>query len=128
MHIALALLFLQAQPVLMRVAVTVPVDPPTALVAQTSIVRRFLILSGRTVSLKWKGSPDLTNPAKAKTGYRVYRALLGGQFSSITSGLVTTPSYADRTAQRKKTYQYRVTAVIGAVESKPSNTATVTVK
>jgi hypothetical protein len=83
-----------------------------------------------SVTVRWNPSLDKV------TSYRVYRAAGSGAFSLI--GTVTPPSrlmfwasktlqLVDRNVKRGVTYRYYVTAV-AKVESKPSNTATVTVK
>ena len=119
----LGILLVQGQ-VMMRIAVTVPVDPPTELLAQQSARRRFIILKAPQVALSWKASDDLTTPPKANTGYRLYRATRqAGPFSPITAGFLGSTTYLDRNVKRKTTYWYRTTALIKKVESKPSNVA-----
>jgi hypothetical protein len=121
-----AILFLALQgEVVMRVAVTVPVDPPEALTAQAEMSKRWLVKKDCSVSLKWKGSPDLKDPAAKNTGYRIYRAIPGGKFAALNKNLIPDLDYKDSTVKQGTTYEYRVTALIGKVESKPSNTVSV---
>jgi hypothetical protein len=123
------LLILAQQTVVMRVAVTIPVDPPSALVAQKQGRQGFPwpwpLHHHATVWLTWNSSPDLTTPAKANTGYRVYRSRAGAAFTILNSTLLTGLNYTDTNVQREVQYSYYVTALIGKVESKPSNTVTV---
>ena len=74
--------------------------------------------------LRWVASASAaTNPSLT---YNVYRAsTCAGSFSKISSAPVATTTYLDN-EPGPGSYCYQVTAVLGGVESSPSNTATVT--
>jgi len=119
-----AVLFCALQtPVVMRVAVTVPVDPPQAATAEVKRGRRFLFWrKDPTVTLKWQASPDFAKTKFTSKGYMVYRATASGEFVSISGGaLVNALKYKDSTVKKGVAYQYRVTAWLNGVQSKPSN-------
>lgn len=126
MIIALALLLLQAQVVVTRLAVTVPVDPPAGLSAQAITQRRFVLRKSPAVALNWRPSPDLATPARAGTGYYIYRATGSGSFMRLAPGVIAICAYSDKTVKGGVAYRYYATAAIRAVESKPSNAASVT--
>jgi hypothetical protein len=140
MHIALAIFLLQtiAAPrdagavrepplqgtVVARFVVTVPVDPPTMLVAAAASPRFFGLL-GRTVKLTWKASPD--QGVKNWSGYFPYRATgATGTFAALTTKPVTALTYKDTTAKKGQPYRYYVLAAVRKVVSKPSNVVSVT--
>ena len=58
-----------------------------------------------TVELAWAPSPEAD-----LAGYRIYRAVDGGEFERIAE-LVEVPSFSDRAAQPGKRYRYAVAAL-----------------
>ena len=84
-----------------------------------------------TVTLTWTASADSTAPAPGTVN--VYRAP-GVCFSSslvyvqIAQGISATGPYSDTAVPAFGTYCYYVTAVIGGVESGPSNHVIVTIQ
>lgn len=59
----------------------------------------------QSVELAWKPSPE---PDLA--GYRIYRAVKGGEFERIAE-LAEAPSYSDRTVEAGRRYRYAVTSL-----------------
>lgn len=80
-----------------------------------------------SVQLTW--AAPLTPPAL--DGYNVYRYVAGagcaGPVTALNKSLLTTPAFADNTAQSGSTYCYYSTASSAGVESAPSNTFSVIV-
>lgn len=150
MHIALAIFLLQTvgagrpdrigmnepplqETVVARFAVTVPVDPPTMVAAAAhsraplGSLGRILTLGlfGKTVTLKWKASPD--SGVKNWSGYIAYRATgATGKFTALSSKPTTALTIRDSTVRHGQLYRYYVVALVGKVMSKPSNVASVT--
>jgi len=115
------LMLVSQQRVVMRIEVTVPVDPPEALTA-------FLVQGGSSgargeVRLRWKASPD--SGCKGWTGTIVYRAQSGGVFKALSAALPAQTSYVDNSIASGREYQYEVLAWANGTASKPSNVVTV---
>jgi len=72
------------------------------------------------VSLSW-----LDN-ATDETGYEVQRQVSGGSFSTVATLAAGSNSYTDNSVSKLTTYDYRVRALKGGVQSGFSNTASVT--
>jgi len=127
-----ALLFFALQhQVVMRVAVTVPVDPPANAAAEVARRRRRRLLFWRKdpeVTLKWLPSPDLAQSGAAApgTGYAVFRAKDSKTFERLDKNLLPGRVYVDSSVTKGVTYKYRVTAWVGKVQSAPSNVVKVT--
>ena len=79
--------------------------------------------SGHKVELNWNPPSD---PSKPVTSYKVYREM-GGNTSFAQIGATAQPSYTDTNVQSGSTYNYYVTSVGSAGESKPSNTFSATI-
>lgn len=76
-----------------------------------------------SVRVSWTPSSDATgNPSLT---YNVYRAdSCPGQFAKLNSAPLSATSYVDANVAMGAAYCYQVTAVLGDVESMPSNQAT----
>ena len=79
--------------------------------------------TSNSVELSWDADTD-----SDLAGYRVYRAVPGGQFAKIAD-VNTVPAYSDHAVETGKTYRYSITAVdqLGN-ESERSTEATVTLE
>jgi fibronectin type 3 domain-containing protein len=74
------------------------------------------------VKLNWTASSDAS--ANPSLTYNVYRASsCAGHFALINSAPVTGTSYIDNFSAVGAAYCYQVTAVLGGLESAPSNQA-----
>ncbi len=61
-------------------------------------------------------------------GYYVFRSSAGGQYTQLTTSLVTATTYTDTTVQPGQTYDYEVTSVGSSnVQSASSNVASVSI-
>jgi hypothetical protein len=80
-----------------------------------------------SVTLRWGPSPDQN--CRGWAGYVAWRATgaTGGTFTALNNTPVKALTLRDVAVKRGQTYRYYVTALVGKVPSKPSNTATVTV-
>jgi hypothetical protein len=107
-----------------RIAVTIPVDPPTAFQVQAGAHRQLAVFKRPQVTLTCKGSDDLITPAKKGTGYRFYRAVGAGAFALLAANNVC--RWTDSRVTRRTKYTYYAVAFIGNVMSKPSSTASAT--
>jgi hypothetical protein len=109
-------LLLQAQTVA-RIAVTVPVDPPTMLEVKTP----GPAWAGTVVFLRWKASPDQN--CKGWSGYVMYRSIgVTGPFVPLNRTMPAKGTlYLDGTVSKGHVYRYEVVATVGKVVSKPSN-------
>ena len=79
--------------------------------------------AANSVELTWDSNkePDLA-------GYRVYRAVAGGEFEKIAD-VSQIPSYSDRALEHGKQYRYVVTAIDkSSLESKQSAVAEASVQ
>ncbi len=75
-----------------------------------------------SVTISWTASKSPV------VGYNVYRILQSGGTVKVTSGIVSSTKYTDRTVEAGRTYAYFVTAVDAkGIESKPSEKITVNV-
>jgi hypothetical protein len=78
------------------------------------------------VKLSWTASSDAS--ANPSLTYNVYRAsTCAGHFALINSAPVPATAYVDASSAAGAAYCYQVTAVLGGVESAPSNHAIATV-
>ncbi|MEZ4655259.1 MAG: SUMF1/EgtB/PvdO family nonheme iron enzyme [Candidatus Eisenbacteria bacterium] len=72
------------------------------------------------ISLSWR------DRSTSETGFRVERRISGvGEFARVDTVAANVGTYNDRTVQAETTYDYRVIAYRGSVQSEPSPTATV---
>jgi hypothetical protein len=71
------------------------------------------------VNLSW------VDNATDETGYEVQRRISGGSFSTVATLAAGANSYSDSTVSKLTTYDYRVRALKGGVQSGFSNTASV---
>jgi fibronectin type 3 domain-containing protein len=79
-----------------------------------------------SVKITW--SPSSSAAGNPSLTYNVYRASsCPGQFSKVNSTAVTGTTYIDATVAAGAAYCYQVTAVLGGIESTPSNQAVVAV-
>lgn len=78
------------------------------------IVLTVIDTSDNAADLVW-------TPQAGATGYRVWRAGVGGQFAAIAD--VPGPGFADSGLAPKSAYRWRVTSLASGVEGPPSNEA-----
>ena len=101
--------------------VTPPVTPPSTLFCATDTNPACGVV------LTWTAPGIPTTPALAVTGYEVYR-MLGSVSTLLTTSLVTSTTYTDKTIAPSTTYDYYVVSVDAAgTQSAPSNTVQVIV-
>lgn len=93
----------------------VGVQPPTAPSALTANAP-----GANRVDLAWSDN------STTETGFHVERRVVGGTFARIATTASNATLYADTSVVAGTSYEYRVIATTGAVDSTPSNTATVT--
>jgi hypothetical protein len=75
-----------------------------------------------SVTLSWNASTS------SVTGYNVYRAQSGGQYTKVNPSLITGLTFSDTAVQSGMTYQYAATSVdSNNVESAYSNITTATI-